>query len=788
MVPWAAMADRTISESYTLTSDEDWTDDGIVTLSGNPTIELAGYTLKVHSMTGSGTIQSSMTDLTSPSGTVGSSGGFSDSYPAANLFDNDVTTLAVRTATSGNPLIVVYDLGEGKATPVNCYRLYAAKPSSVSAPGFPAEWTFEGSNDNSDWTVLDTRTGQTLVNETWFAFDFSNTTAYRYYRMKVTKGSRYNTSTSKDPRIDFGGEMELGFISRGTLSVDLSGAASCDLSGITIADGVDVETFGDSLVLDADVDMSGFPVSATIDLNGHTLTVDALTGGGTITDTSTPAYTNTPATVTSSRTLNGAASNLFDGDTSTFAYTGTTSSEPVILTFSFNNATLINNYSIYAYTSVGSPGFPKEWTFEGSNDNTTWCALDSRSGVAMAKNNWYEYDFANTKEFTYYRLYITKGSRWSDSNNNNPRLDIGGEMRLCRRIPGKVVVNVPSGKTVENTDVTLSGGLRLVKEGAGKLVVSKAAQTYSGGSEVAKGTIKCGAAAAGLFGVEGTEISIVTNGIFDISGIRASGVNALGKYAFTLNGGTLANSVGITGSSNYQSPMRLALSSDSSFDISAHGFLGTETAGIVGEFDLGGYTLSGAIANGQYFRINNMTLENGAFKVEEATTGRLFIGYGEGVVATNVDFTLNCPVIVRTGCAFKVRDYESLGGAANGTSQYGVMEVHGAFKPTSDYFYGCTLMDGATLDLSTRSTMLNALSASTGGLTNLAFAANATINIHLGTRKTSGSVPLLSWTAETKPANIDTVNFVRADEGRRYSLVVKENGLYACSGLIISFH
>ena len=788
MVPWAAMADRTISENYTLSSNEDWTGDGAITLSGNPTIDLAGYTLKVHSITGSGTIQSSMIDLTSPNGTVSSSGGFNNSYPAANLFDNDVTTLAVRTATSGDPLIVVYDFGDGDATAVNCYRLYAAKLSTVSSPGFPMEWTFEASNDNSEWTVLDSRNNQVLVNETWFTFDFSNTTAYRYYRMKVTKGSRYNTSTSKDPRIDFGGEMELGFTSRGTLSVDLSGAASCDLSGITIADGVDVETVGGSLVLDADVDMRGFPVSATIDLRGHTLTVSALTGGGTITDSSAPAYTNSPASVTSSRTLNGLASNLFDGDLSTFAYTGATSADPVILTFGFDNATLINNYDIYAYTSVGSPGFPKEWTFEGSNDNATWSVLDSRSGVAMAKNNWYEYDFANTKEFTYYRLYITKGSRWSDSNNNNPRLDIGGEMKLCRRIPGKVVVNVPSGKTVENTDVTLSGSLRLVKEGKGTLIVSKSGQPYTGGTEVADGTLKCGASVTGLFGTDGTAISIVTNGTFDIAGIRASGVDALGKYAFTLNGGTLANSESVTGSVSYQSPMHLSLTSDSVLDAIDNSFLGTETAGLDATFDLCGHALSCSIANGKLFRINNMTLENGTFNVEDATTGYLFTGYGEGVVATNVDFRLNCSVIVRTGSTFKVRDYEPLGGANYTYGQYGAMEVYGAFRPTSDRFYGCTLMDGATLDLSTRSTTLNALSESTGGLTNLAFAANATINIHLGTRKTSGSVPLLSWTAETKPDNIDTVKFVRADEGRRYALVVKENGLYACAGLIISFH
>ena len=114
------------------------------------------------------------------------------------------------------------------------------------------------------------------------------------------------------------------------------------------------------------------------------------------------------------------------------------------------------------------------------------------------------------------------------------------------------------------------------------------------------------------------------------------------------------------------------------------------------------------------------------------------------------------------------------------------MEVYGVFKPTSDYFYGCTLMDGATLDLTTRSVPLNALSASTGGCTNLSFAANATISVNLGRRRISGAVPIVSWTAETRPANIDTVRFVRADEGQRYSLAVKQDGLYAYTGLMIS--
>jgi hypothetical protein len=182
-----------------------------------------------------------------------------------------------------------------------------------------------------------------------------------------------------------------------------------------------------------------------------------------------------------------------------------------------------------------------------------------------------------------------------------------------------------------------------------------------------------------------------------------------------------------------------------------------------------------------------MTMNNGAFKVENATTGRLFIGYGEGVVATNVDFTLNCPVVVRGTCTFKVRGYESLGGAPNGSTQYGAMEVYGAFRPTSDCFYGCTLMDGSSLDLSTRSTPLNALSAMTGGCTNLAFAANATVGVKLGERRIPSGAPLMSWTAATKPANLDTVNFVRADADRQYNLVVKADGLYAETGFVVMF-
>lgn len=51
----------------------------------------------------------------------------------------------------------------------------------------PKTWTFEGSNDGSSWTTLDTQTGilWPTPGQTQ-AFAFSNSTAYLYYRINVT--------------------------------------------------------------------------------------------------------------------------------------------------------------------------------------------------------------------------------------------------------------------------------------------------------------------------------------------------------------------------------------------------------------------------------------------------------------------------------------------------------------------------------------------------------------------------------------------------------------------------
>lgn len=74
---------------------------------------------------------------------------------------------------------------------------------------------------------------------------------------------------------------------------------------------------------------------------------------------------------------------------------------------------------------------------------------------------------------------------------------------------------------------------------------------------------------------------------------------------------------------------------------------------------------------------------------------------GTTVTATdNVTMKLNCAF--RMNGPMDVANYESL--YADGWNrESGKMRVYGTFTPTTDYFWGCEMQDGSTLDLSGKS-------------------------------------------------------------------------------------
>jgi hypothetical protein len=64
---------------------------------------------------------------------------------------------------------------------------YSIQIRDLSYPRYPKTWKFQGSNNDSDWTDLDTQTNKTdWAGNNTVMFTFSNSTAYQYYRVYIT--------------------------------------------------------------------------------------------------------------------------------------------------------------------------------------------------------------------------------------------------------------------------------------------------------------------------------------------------------------------------------------------------------------------------------------------------------------------------------------------------------------------------------------------------------------------------------------------------------------------------
>ena len=76
-----------------------------------------------------------------------------------------------------------YDFGAGNAQTVKRYAVVSADLASRD----PKDWTFQGSNDGSTWTTLDTQSSQAFVNRNHAnTYNIGTPAAYRYYQINVT--------------------------------------------------------------------------------------------------------------------------------------------------------------------------------------------------------------------------------------------------------------------------------------------------------------------------------------------------------------------------------------------------------------------------------------------------------------------------------------------------------------------------------------------------------------------------------------------------------------------------
>ncbi len=136
-----------------------------------------------------------------------------------------------------------------------------------------------------------------------------------------------------------------------------------------------------------------------------------------ITDKSTGTYaTNQCTSGTATAQENSAgkpATNAFDDITTT--YWSNDGNLPIWLKYNFgnDNGKVIAKYRIY-YEGGSYDASPKDWTFQASNDGSSWITLDTRTNQNWGSNSWKEYTFKNEVRYSNYRILISDNKGTSD--------------------------------------------------------------------------------------------------------------------------------------------------------------------------------------------------------------------------------------------------------------------------------------------------------------------------------------------------------------------------------------
>jgi hypothetical protein len=154
--------------------------------------------------------------------------------------------------------------------------------------------------------------------------------------------------------------------------------------------------------------------------NNFTVTIDGTRNAFTIRNTAFTPPTNlgamsipqmtsntTPsgAAAASGAVANGPAWNAFDRNTGT-TWNNSATGQTGWLSYQFTTGRIIKRYGFFSDSNNARN--PRTWTFEGSNNGSTWVTLDTQTAFVTGGSTFYSFDIsANTTSYTYYRINVT---------------------------------------------------------------------------------------------------------------------------------------------------------------------------------------------------------------------------------------------------------------------------------------------------------------------------------------------------------------------------------------------
>lgn len=121
------------------------------------------------------------------------------------------------------------------------------------------------------------------------------------------------------------------------------------------------------------------------------------------------------------------------------------------ISYEFPVKKVIRRYCLTNNKNTGAP--PRNWSFEGSNDNQTWDILDTKTGISWDYEERKIFDIINEKPYKIYRVYV-------NTNNGFDRIVI----RYIELIEGTHKYKIyPSHGTIEFPTTDLGSHFREIK-------------------------------------------------------------------------------------------------------------------------------------------------------------------------------------------------------------------------------------------------------------------------------------------------------------------------------------
>ena len=815
-----SFADTNITENVTLTEDADWTSHGTVNLSGGVVVDLNGHDLRVGGLAGEGRFVSSEELIVNGSfeqieGATGTHQDFSET-----VYPTGWTTANANLATVG----------------------WAASRDTIWSKNFDAQngnkFVFWWCNDN-------TRGGASLTQKVEVVkadiYRLSFYTAYRpgsnvYKNMRIHVDVDGNTlgyavcstaawaESSFDVLLDVG-EHSVTFRSDGTgggtnpcglldnvslrrrSSLRLGQSADGTYSSQNISVDGNVIVLAESQSLNDDCDWSGLgavniAAGATIDLAGHDLAMNGLTYDiaariGDLELIANGSFETLDGSNIESWEFNQPSVNASVFTTDNWCGSSKAESRHVgfwINKNSHDGATISQmvdvpvskTYRLSCWTKLrsGYPAITLDMAVDGIVRRSVTCPSSWQEVAVDVDLAAGEHEVSFTSSGYYAKtpgggidlvsLRVVPDAAITNSNNETV---------------SELHANFASGWTA-NDRIALGGNLKLVKEGAGTFASYKA-QTYTGGTVIAAGRAQPpdpanqnDASTGAKFPAFGTgSITVSQGAIFDF---RANYDYNENRNAIILDGGELWNDKWNMTHTDWGGVGIAALTKDSPLQVKRTTVLGYGS----GALDLGTHRLSATMSDGQILYVTYPVLSNGTFAVSG-------IGWARFDHACDIDarFEVNSPIAIMAD--LRVRDYVVTYGG-NESSGDKALNVYGTFRPDTDMFYGCTMLDKSTIDLSGRTTALPAeavFAKYQPSRLSVSFAEGATVTVHVDGRtdlkelsrtKENGAYAgyLMKW--NTKPDA--SVKFVLdGDAARRFRLLCTDGGLVLCpsSGLVI---